>query len=98
MFKNGLNAALRYRYLSDRAANEDNSVVADGYFLVDAAVNYSRPKFEMGLTAENLLNTEWNEAQFDTASRLKEEENAISEIHFTPGTPFFVKLKFTFFF
>ena len=98
MFKNGLNAALRYRYLSDRAANEDKSVVADGYFLVDAALNYSRPKFEIGLTAENLFNTEWNEAQFDIASRLKDEESAISEIHFTPGTPFFVKLKFTVFF
>ena len=98
MCKNGLNGTLRYRYLSDRAANEDKSVIADGYFLADAALNYSKPKFEVGLTAENLFNRQWNEAQFDTESRLKEEKSPVSEIHFTPGTPVFVKLKLSYFF
>ena len=98
MFKNGLNGSLRYRYLSDRAANEDKSVIADGYALADATLNYSRPKFEVGLTAENLFNVDWNEAQFDTESRLKDEAESVSEIHFTPGTPFFVKLKVSFLF
>ena len=97
-FKNGLNGSLRYRYLSDRAANEDKSVIADGYILADASLNYSRPKFEVGLTAENLLNAEWNEAQFDTKSRLKDETDPVSEIHFTPGTPFFIKLSLSYFF
>ena len=98
MFKNGLNGSLRYRYLADRAANEDKSVLADGYMLADATLNYSRPKFEIGLAAENLLNVDWNEAQFDTESRLKDEADPVSEIHFTPGTPFFMKLKVSFFF
>ena len=98
MFKNGLNGSLRYRYLSDRAANEDKSVIADGYALADATLTYSRPKFEVGLTAENLFNVDWNEAQFDTESRLKDEAESVSEIHFTPGTPFFVKLKVSFLF
>jgi outer membrane receptor protein involved in Fe transport len=97
-FKNGLNGSLRYRYLADRAANEDKSVIAEGYMLADATLNYTRPKFEVGLTAENLFNIDWNEAQFDTESRLKDEVDPVSEIHFTPGTPFFAKLKLTFFF
>jgi len=96
--KNGLNGGMRYRYLGDRAANESKSVIADGYFLADAIINYTQPKFEIGLSVENIFNVEWNEAQFYTESRLKEEVDPISEIHFTPGTPLFVKLKLCFFF
>jgi outer membrane receptor protein involved in Fe transport len=95
---NGLHAALRYRYLDDRAANESNSVVAHGYFLLDALLKYTRKSFEVSLTAENLLDREWNEAQFDTESRLQNEADAVSEIHFTPGTPFFFKAGISFFF
>ena len=91
-------AALRYRYLGDRPANETNSVVAEGYFVVDAAVNYTQKRFSIGLQAENILNTEWNEAQFDTESRLFDEAESVSELHFTPGTPLALKtiLRYTF--
>jgi len=85
--KNGLNGSLRYRYIGDRPANEDNTVVAKGYFLADAVLNYTRGRFEIGLAVQNLLNREWNEAQFDTESRLPNELEPVSEIHFTPGTP-----------
>ncbi|MEO6305992.1 MAG: TonB-dependent receptor [Bacteroidia bacterium] len=94
----GLNASIRYRYLNTRPANEDNSVKAVGYFLLDAVVNYTTSKFQIGITAENLLNTKWNQAQFDTESRLRNETQAVSELHYTPGTPFFLKGSITFFF
>lgn len=96
--ENGLNASLRYRYIGDRAANEDNSVVANGYFLLDAVVKYTRKSYELSFSAENLLNETWNEAQFDTESRLQYEADPVSEIHFTPGTPFFFKAGISFFF
>ena len=96
--KNGLNGTLRYRYIADRAANEDKSVVAKGYFITDAVINYSRDRYEFGFSIENLFNAEWNEAQFDTESRLFHEAQSVSEIHFTPGTPFFLKLKACFYF
>ncbi|HKO76608.1 MAG TPA: TonB-dependent receptor, partial [Flavobacterium sp.] len=32
---------LRYRYMNDRPANEDNSIVAKGYFITDFNVNYT---------------------------------------------------------
>jgi outer membrane receptor protein involved in Fe transport len=95
-FKNGFNGSVRYRYLSDRPANEDKSIIATGYILTDATLNYTKPSFEVGISAENIFNIDWNEAQFDTTSRLMDETDAISEIHFTPGTPLFVKLKLSF--
>ncbi len=89
---NGINGSLRYRFMDDRPANEDYSVVAEGYFVLDAVLKYSHPRFEVGVSVENLLNTEWNETQFDTESRLANETEPVSEIHFTPGSPFFTKL------
>ncbi|NJN35458.1 MAG: hypothetical protein HC817_15570 [Saprospiraceae bacterium] len=52
----------------------------------------------MGFTVENLLNSRWNEAQFDTESRLQGEAAPVSELHFTPGTPFAVKAVFSVYF
>ena len=96
--KQGINGGLSYRYLKNRPANEDNSVVAKGYFLLDATLNYTKPKYEVGFALENILNTKWNEAQFDTESRLMNEPNPVSELHFTPGVPFFIKGKLAIFF
>lgn len=94
----GFNGGINYRYIKNRPANEDNSVVAKGYFLLDAAVNYTRPKYEIGLAFENIFNIKWNEAQFATESRLKHEPAPVTELHYTPGTPFFVRLKLAVFF
>ncbi len=94
----GWNGSLRYRYMDKRPANEDYTVTAKGYFIVDAAVNYSIKNWEAGLSIQNVLNTKWKETQFDTESRLQNEPAPVSEIHFTPGTPFFARLNFTVFF
>jgi hypothetical protein len=96
--KNGLSAGLRYRYMADRPANETNSIVAKGYFVTDAVFNYASKKFEAGISIQNLFNIRWKETQFDTESRLKNETESVSEIHFTPGTPFFLKGHISFFF
>ncbi|GAA0892454.1 TonB-dependent receptor [Fulvivirga kasyanovii] len=96
--KNGINGSLRYRYLGDRPANEDNSVEAEGYFLLDATLNYTQPKYEVGFSIVNLLDNEWKEAQFDTESRLFNETAPVSEIHFTPGSPLFARASISFFF
>ena len=96
--KHGLNGSLRYRYISDRPANEDNSLTATGYFITDAVINYTRPKYAMGLTINNILDTRWKETQFDTTTRLRGETHPVDEICFTPGTPFAAKLNITFYF
>lgn len=96
--KNGINGSVRYRYMGERPANEDYTVIADGYFLLDAVLNYTKEKYQFNITAENLLNREWKEAQFDTETRLQGEATSVSEIHFTPGTPFFIKAGFSYVF
>jgi outer membrane receptor for Fe3+-dicitrate len=97
--KNGLNASLRYRYISDRPAIEDNSVVALGYFLMDAVVNYKITHFEFGLRVDNIFNSNWNEAQFETLSRLKGEPvQGVDELCFTPGAPRIIRLSLSYFF
>ena len=83
----GLEGSLRYRLLDDRPANEDNSVVAEGYSVVDLSVAYQIGAVKLLLQVDNVLNTEWNEAQFDTESLLRGETEPVSEIHFTPGNP-----------
>ncbi|KAB1067740.1 TonB-dependent receptor [Tamlana haliotis] len=88
-FSGGLN----YRYIDDRAANEDNSIVAEGYFVTDFNVNYTCKNWTYSIIVENLFNTEWNETQFATESRLYNEPAPVEEIHFTPGTPFFIRGK-----
>lgn len=85
---------LRYRCLGDRPANEDNSIKAYGYNVFDANVNYKlTPKTSIGISAENIFNVKWKETQFLTESKLKNESDPIEEIHFTPGTPFFIKVR-----
>ena len=89
---NGFSAGLRYRYIDDRPANEDNSIVAEGYLITDLNINYKlNNNVTLGLAIENLFDVEWNETQFATESRLQSEPNPVEEIHFTPGTPFFIK-------
>lgn len=90
--KRGFEAGLRYRYIGDRPANESNTVIAYGYNVLDFSANYKSKHIKIGLVLENILNTEWNEAQFDTESRLPFESESVSEIHYTPGTPFFARL------
>jgi outer membrane receptor protein involved in Fe transport len=81
--------------MADRPANEDNSIVANGYFVPDLQLNYAFKKWELGLNIQNLTNTRWKETQFATESRLKDEAEPVEEIHFTPGTPFFTRLSLT---
>lgn len=93
---NGFSGGIRYRYLENRPANEDNSIVAKGYFVSDMNVNYQYEEITFGIAIENIFNTEWNETQFATESRLQNEPEPVEEIHFTPGTPFFIKGKISY--
>ncbi len=94
----GWNGSIRYRYLQDRAADETNSIKAKGYTVADASINYTRTKYEIGIFAENIFNSNWNEAQFLTESKLMNEAVPVSELHFTPGNPFNIRVKCSIFF
>jgi outer membrane receptor for monomeric catechols len=96
--KQGLNVSLRYRYLSRRPANADNSLVCQGYFVNDLVMNYRHRNLEYGLIVNNIFNVKWRETQFDTWTRLKNERAPVDGISFTPGTKLAVKLAVSFYF
>ena len=63
------------------------------YFVTDMNINYQLSNWTFGIIVENLFDTKWNETQFLTESRLFFEPQPVEEIHFTPGSPFFVRGK-----
>jgi outer membrane receptor for Fe3+-dicitrate len=83
--------SIRYRFMTDRPADESNSVTALGYSVFDTNVNYSYRNWTFGLSAENLFNTEWNEAQFAGDYRVSQTSEPEYGLTFTPGTPFYLK-------
>lgn len=85
--ENGFSGSLRFRHLSNRPANEDNSVVALGHTLFNATLTYNLKQISFTINAENLLNSDWNEAQFATETRLKGEAVGTTDLCFTPGNP-----------
>ena len=95
----GFSGSIYSRYLGDRPANESNTIVAKGYCITDMNVGYAfNSGIEVGAIIQNVFDTDWNETQFATESRLFNEASAVTEIHFTPGSPFngrlFLKYKF----
>lgn len=98
VMKNGFNGSLRYRYLADRAANEDYSLTAKGYFVNDLVLNYTRSKYAIGLSVSNLFNIKWKETQFETETRLKGAAEPENGIAFTPGTRFAAVFHLSYFF
>lgn len=91
ILNHGFYGGFTVRHINDRPANEDNSIVALGYTIVEVSTGLNLKTFAFGIQVQNLLNTEWNETQFATESRLQNEAVPVEEIHFIPGTPFFIK-------
>ena len=94
----GFSGGWNMRYMQDRPANADNSLVASGYVLNDLTANYTTRRWELGLEIQNLFNAKWKDAQYEVESRLKGEPQPVDNISFTPGMPFFGKVKMTVFF
>lgn len=87
----GLSSSIRYRYMSERPADETASIKTQPYFVVDLKVSYQLKMWTFHATIENLLNTEWNEAQFAGDYRVTSLSKPQYGLTFTPGTPFFLK-------
>ena len=94
----GFEGGLRYRHIGDRPANEDGSVTAAGHTVLDLNAAYRTERYGIEFAVENILDSEWNEAQFDTASQLRGEATPVSELHFTPGNPFGARAGLSYYF
>ena len=80
--------SLRTRGIGDRPANDDGSLTAEGFVLVDVvAAKQLGKRLKLGLTINNLLNVDWREAQFAEESRVSPTADLVEDVHFTPGMP-----------
>ncbi|MGH7897014.1 MAG: TonB-dependent receptor domain-containing protein [Candidatus Binatia bacterium] len=64
----GLSVALRSRFLADRPAAEDRSLVAEGYEIFDLIAKYRWRSVEASLALSNFTDTKWQEATFGETS------------------------------
>lgn len=80
-------ASLRLRGIDSRPANDDGSLRAEGYALVDLVAERSFGRTSLGLTITNLLDSDWREAQFAEESRISPTSSVMEDVHFTPGSP-----------
>jgi outer membrane receptor protein involved in Fe transport len=81
----GFSTALRVRFLDDRPANENRSLTARGYTLLDLVAKYRWRNVEASLALLNLTNTDWREAQFADTSCVRGELRATGPCAFKPG-------------
>jgi hypothetical protein len=104
-FRNGFSAGLRGRFLGERPANEERTIEASGYFLLDLVGSYRWRNVQLSLQLLNITNTDWSEAQFGDNTCLANElgtqsgclpkpgrnpGGGIEDVHFTAGNPFAV--------
>ncbi len=79
--------ALRARGIGSRPANDDNTLTAQGYVLVDLIAGTHVDRWDFGVTAVNLLNAAWREAQFADTIATSPGAPAAPQVDFTPGMP-----------
>jgi outer membrane receptor protein involved in Fe transport len=87
-------ASIRARGIGDRPGNDDGSLTAEGYLIVDLIAGRQLTKhFNLELTITNLLNAKWREAQFAEESRVSPTADLLEQMHFTPGLPLTATIK-----
>lgn len=91
-FMKGFSIGLQYRYLGARPAVEDNSIRTKPYFVNDLMLSYNRAKWGANLQVNNVFNVNWNEAQFATETQLRNEQQSATDLTYTPGNPFGIKM------
>ncbi|HET9622558.1 MAG TPA: TonB-dependent receptor [Kofleriaceae bacterium] len=80
--------SLRGRGIGDRPGSDDDpKLVAEGYFILDLVAGYKIGKLDLSLTLNNLLDSQWREAQFADSSRVTPNGKIVEQMHFTPGIP-----------
>jgi len=87
-------AALRIRFLDDRPANEDRSLITRGYTLVDLLVRYRWRDVEATLEILNLGDMDWRETQFATDSCLRQEVGVDPRCPLSGGGPGIADINF----
>ncbi len=80
-------ASVRIRQVGTRPAEASGRVEALGHTVTESNAVWPRGCLGITVAADNLFNVAWNEAQFATTSRLRDEAGPVTDLHFTPGSP-----------
>lgn len=96
----GVRAGAHFRYFAARPAFEANDPVqrdTDPWFVLDVYLAYRWRMLEIAGAVQNLLDSDWREAQLGTRSCMRADPPGctgagVADIHFTPGTPFNLQL------
>jgi outer membrane receptor protein involved in Fe transport len=80
-------ASFRVKSIGARPATEDETLVAEGFTVVDATAGLRWKQVEGGIDVQNLFNATWREVQFASTTRLAYESTAVTGIHYSPGWP-----------
>ena len=89
----GLTSQFQATYLGVRPLVEDRSIKSPAWITFDVSERYRIPvklphgRLEAFLFAQNLFNTQWEQAIFAFDSRLRNESVGVTDIHFVPGNP-----------
>jgi hypothetical protein len=79
--------ALRGRGIGDRPGNDTNTLTAEGYFIFDLIAGTKLDKLGLNLTVNNLLDSDWREAQFADTVAIAPGATPVEQMCFTPGIP-----------
>ncbi len=79
--------SLRGRGIGDRPGNDDGTLTADGYLIFDLVTGAKVGDLDLNLTVNNVLDSEWREAQFAAESRVSPAAEIVEQMHYTPGIP-----------
>ena len=80
--------SVRLRHFGPRALLEDNSVKSESTSLVNAAIGYKfSNRFRLVLEGFNLLDAEVSDIDYFFESRLRDEPEAVEDIHFHAAIP-----------
>jgi hypothetical protein len=79
--------SLRARGIGDRPGNDSGTLTAQGYLIFDLMAGWTFGKLDLNLTINNLLDSDWREAQFADTSAIVPGGPAVEQMHFTPGIP-----------
>jgi hypothetical protein len=79
--------SLRGRGIGPRPANDANTLIATGYFVLDLVAGARIGRWDLGLTFVNVLDSRWREAQFADTIATSPGVLAVEQIDFTPGSP-----------
>jgi hypothetical protein len=80
-------ASMRMKSIGARPATQDESLIAEGFTVVDANAGVRWKNLELAADAQNVFNATWREVQFASVSRLPFEPKPVTGITYSPGWP-----------